>query len=293
MPDVSDAAALAISVVAGLLVAPLLTTLIEQVPARRPVRWPSPAVHPPILYWARRPTDRAVAPDVTGARPVTDAGAEDVAGGETDDGDAEGGVEVVDAEPEARSGPLPRSWGLAAEILSPALFALAVARFGASWVVLAFWVCFAALLVVSVIDIQHYRIPDRIVFPALAISLPLIVVVSLGYGEPDAVVHALIGAAAYFLLLFLAHLVYPAGMGFGDVKLALLMGLFLGWIAPDGIRAVTLVLFALMIGCLLGVVVGGVLALVRRKNAAFPFGPALAASTVLAVLFSQQLLGTG
>ena len=41
----------------------------------------------------------------------------------------------------------------------------------------------------------------------------------------------------------------------------------------------------------LGVVVGGVLALVRRRNAAFPFGPALAASTVLAVVFSDQILG--
>lgn len=273
-----DAVALALSVVAGLLVAPFLSTLVEQVPARRPVRWPSLSAHPPVLYWWREPADRSA--------PVEAAPAAVPAGDDVEDG-PDG-----HAEPEARPGPLPRGGGLAVELLAPALFALAVVRFGASWVVVPFCVCFAALLVVSVIDVQHYRIPDRIVFPALALSLPLIVVVSLGYGDADAIVHALIGAAAYFLLLFLAHLVYPAGMGFGDVKLALLMGLFLGWIAPDGIRAFTLVLFALMIGCLLGVLVGGVLALVRRKNAAFPFGPALAASTVLAVLFSQQLLGT-
>lgn len=186
---------------------------------------------------------------------------------------------------------LPRSWGAAVEILSPVLFALAGVRFGASAVVVPYCVLFASLLVVSVIDIEHYRIPDRIVFPTLAISLPLIVVVSLGLGLPETIAYALIGAVAYFLLLFVAHLVYPAGMGFGDVKLALVMGLFLGWIAPDPLRAFTLVLFALMIGCVLGVVVGGILALVRRKNAAFPFGPALAASTVIAVLFSNQILG--
>ncbi len=288
MPDVSDAVALALSVVVGLLVAPFLTTLIEQVPARRPVRWPSPAAHPPILYWVRRPADGGIADGVVERAVLADDGVGGDVGGEGADAE----VEVVDAEPEARSGPLPRSWGLAAEILGPVLFALAVVRFGASWVVVPFWVCFAALLVVSVIDIQHYRIPDRVVFPALAVSLPLIVVVSVGLDHPRSITYALIGAGAYFLLLFLAHLVYPAGMGFGDVKLALLMGLFLGWIAPDGMRAFTLVLFALMIGCLLGVVVGGVLALVRRKNAAFPFGPALAASTIVAVLFSEQLLGT-
>ncbi|HMQ28445.1 MAG TPA: A24 family peptidase [Acidimicrobiales bacterium] len=288
----SDAVALALSVVAGLLAAPFLTTLIEQVPVRRPVRWPSPAVHPPILYWVRQPAHRS---------PGSAAAAGDPPDEDEGDGEWEAGGEVVDvdvdadadAEPEARAGPLPRNGGLTAESLTPVLFALAVVRFGASWVVLPFWVCFAALLVVSVIDIQHYRIPDRVVFPALAISLPAIVVVSVALEYPRSISYALIGALAYFLLLFLAHLVYPAGMGFGDVKLALLMGLFLGWIAPDGFRAFTLVLYALMIGCLLGVLVGGVLALVRRKNAAFPFGPALAASTVVAVLFSEQLLGTG
>lgn len=290
MPDVSDALALALSVVAGVLVAPFLTTLVEEVPLKRPVRWPGLAEHPPILYWLRPPVDRS---EVAGAgpEPVVDGGPDEPASDEPASDGADGELDG-DREPEARGGPLPRRWGFAVEVLTPVLFALAVVRFGASWVVPPFCVLFAALLVVSVIDVQHYRIPDRVVFPALGISLLLIVVVSLGYGEPEAIVHALIGAAAYFLLLFVAHLVYPAGMGFGDVKLALLMGLYLGWIAPDGIRAVTLVLFALMIGCLLGVLVGGVLALVRRKNAAFPFGPALAASTILAVLFSQQLLGT-
>lgn len=248
MPDVSDAVVVALCAVAGILVAPFLTSLIAAVPDKGPVSWPRPRDHPPILFWLRSSPDR------------------------------DGAVLV-------------RSCGLTVELLAPVLFALAGVRFGASAVVVPFCVLFAALLVVSVIDIEHYRIPDRIVFPALALSLPLIVVVSLGLGLPETIGYALIGAGAYFLLLFVAHLVYPAGMGFGDVKLALVMGLFLGWIAPDPIRAVTLVLFALMIGCVLGVVVGGVLALVRRKNAAFPFGPALAASTVLAVLFSNQILG--
>ncbi|MBL8779054.1 MAG: prepilin peptidase [Acidimicrobiales bacterium] len=267
----SDALVVALCVVAGLLVAPFLTTLIDEVPHKRPVRWPSLREHPPVLYWVRAP-----------AAPPASSAPGDVVDDE---------AEEVEDEVEGAGGPLTRGGGIAVELLTPVLFALAGVRFGVSAVVVPFCVLFASLLVVSVIDIEHYRIPDRIVFPTLALSLPLIVVVSLGLGLPETIGYALVGAGTYFALLFVAHLVYPAGMGFGDVKLALVMGLFLGWLAPDPIRAITLVLFGLMIGCVVGVVVGGALALIRRKNAAFPFGPALAASTVIAVLFSNQILG--
>lgn len=271
-------------VLAGLAAGPFLSVLVAQVPDKRPVSWPSPVAHPPILFWFRASPSEVAAPVVSARQPTDDAGDDDV--GDDDEG-------ADDSDDEAEGAQLSaRAVGLTVEVLTPALFALAGIRWGASWVVVPFLVLFSALLVVSVIDIEHFRIPDRIVFPALGVSLPLIVVVSFVEDATRSITFALIGAATYFILLFIAHLVYPAGMGFGDVKLALLMGLFIGWIAPDGIRAVTLVLFALMIGCALGVVIGGGLALARRKNAAFPFGPALAASTVLAVLFSQQILGT-
>ena len=287
MPEVSDALVVALCVVAGLLVAPFLTTLIDEVPHKRPVRWPGLRDHPPILHWLRAPHALPHPPSTPAAADGDEALARE---GPTDEDEVRDEADpAVGAEGAGR--PLSRSGGLAVELLSPGLFFLAGVRFGASAVVVPFCVLFASLLVVSVIDIEHYRIPDRIVFPTLALSLPLIVVVSLGLGLPETIGYALVGAGTYFALLFVAHLVYPAGMGFGDVKLALVMGLFLGWLAPDPVRAVTLVLFGLMIGCVVGVVVGGALALIRRKNAAFPFGPALAASTVIAVLFSNQILG--
>lgn len=271
-------------VLAGLVVGPFLSVLVAQVPDKRPVSWPSPVAHPPLLFWLRASSSEVAASVVSARQPTDDAGDDDE--GADDEG-------ADDSDDEAEGAQLSaRAVGLTVEVLTPALFALAGIRWGASWVVVPFLVLFSALLVVSVIDIERYRIPDRVVFPALALSLPLIVLVSFVEGASRSISFALIGAATYFILLFIAHLVYPAGMGFGDVKLALLMGLFIGWIAPDAIRAVTLVLFALMIGCVIGVVIGGGLALVRRKNAAFPFGPALAASTVIAVLFSQQILGT-
>jgi hypothetical protein len=110
----------------------------------------------------------------------------------------------------------------AVRITTPVLFALAAGRFGADAVLVPFLVLFAVLVVVSVIDLEHYRIPDRIVFPALGVSLGLIVFVTLMKGldsniDIDVSAHirnALIGAVAYFVLLLVPHLVYPRGMGF-------------------------------------------------------------------------------
>ena len=179
----------------------------------------------------------------------------------------------------------------AVRILAPALFALAAWRWEASAVLVPFLLLYAVLLVVSIIDLEHYRIPDRIVFPALGVSAALIVFVSLVEGYDMVFVrNAGIGAVAYFTLLLVPHLVYPRGMGFGDVKLALLMGLFLGWIYPDVFQVLTLVMWALLLGTGLGVLAGVGFALVRGRRAEFPFGPALALGCILAITFSDSLI---
>ena len=93
------------------------------------------------------------------------------------------------------------------------------------------------------------------------------------------------------MLLLVPHLIYPRGMGFGDVKLALLMGLFLGWIYRDPFQVMALVMWALVLGSGLGVLAGVGFALVRGRRAEFPFGPALALGCVLAILFSDTFVG--
>jgi prepilin signal peptidase PulO-like enzyme (type II secretory pathway) len=179
----------------------------------------------------------------------------------------------------------------AVRILTPVLFAAAAWRWEASAVLVPFLVLFATLLVVSVIDLEHYRIPDRIVFPALGVSFGLIVFATLVEGfDLIFVRNALLGAVAYFVLLLLPHLIYPKGMGFGDVKLALLMGLFLGWMYGDFLNGVALIMWALVIGSLLGVVAGVAFALIRGRRAEFPFGPALALGCVLVILFSDSFV---
>ena len=132
---------------------------------------------------------------------------------------------------------------------------------------------------VTVVDIEHYRIPDRIVFPTLAMAVPALAVAAVLEDGSGSLWGALGGAVLYFVMLFVPHLVYPRGMGFGDVML----GLLLGWID------VYLVVLGLVAGCLLGVL-GGLATLAVRRRREFPFGPALALSTVAVVLLSPQLL---
>lgn len=187
---------------------------------------------------------------------------------------------------------LPRRW-LWVELLTGAVFALLAGRYGEERAVVPLLVLGASLVAVSVIDLRLLRIPDRVTFPTLALSLPLVVAVSASQDATDAVRGALVGAAAYFLLLLVPHLVYPRGMGFGDVKLALVMGLYLGWMGwspehPIG-GPLQMVLYGLMLGCALGVVFGVASAVITRRRGEFPFGPALALGCLVVVFFASDL----
>ncbi len=180
----------------------------------------------------------------------------------------------------------------AVRVLTPAAFALMALRWEATSVLVPFLFLAAVLVVISLIDLEHYRIPDRIVFPALGISAGLIAFVSVFEGFDTVFLrNAVIGSVAYFVLLLVPHLIYPKGMGFGDVKLALLMGLYLGWIYADPFRSVALIMWALVLGSLLGVLAGVGFGIIRGRRAEFPFGPALALGCLLAITFSDALVG--
>jgi leader peptidase (prepilin peptidase)/N-methyltransferase len=199
------------------------------------------------------------------------------------------------------------------EGVTAVLFVAAALRFGASWVLVPILLLFAMLVAVSVVDLYDYRIPDRIVFPTLVLALPLIAVVSFVYDLPEAIVWGLVGAVVLSGVLFATSLLPGGGLGFGDVKLALVLGLFLGWLGSNLRNMVLLVFAALIVGSLLGAAMGIVVGAVRKGSGrellpdpdaeegellaaswakqAFPFGPALAVGTIVAVLCSNLLLG--
>lgn len=163
------------------------------------------------------------------------------------------------------------------------------------WVAVVYFLVFSTLLAVSAVDLRVYRIPDRIVFPALGLTAVLMLVATFAIVRPYGDVlqpleYALVGMATFFAILFVFHVIYPAGMGFGDVKLALLMGLSLGWVANGAGSAAYLVMIALFIGSLVGIVFGLLVRVARGRGGAFPFGPALAFGTVFVVLNFQNYL---
>jgi leader peptidase (prepilin peptidase) / N-methyltransferase len=182
--------------------------------------------------------------------------------------------------------PIPAGYPLV-EVANAALWVVAGLRFGTSWALVPMLLLFSTLLAQSVIDLELYRLLDRITFPVLGASVVLVGVVSAVEGDPTRVGMAVGGALGYCLFLGIPAFVMPRGMGLGDVKLALLLGLFLGWLHP------LLIGFSLMIACAAGVVIGLVMIGVRRgKSQPFPFGPWLALGCVLALVFSQPLLDT-
>jgi leader peptidase (prepilin peptidase)/N-methyltransferase len=173
-----------------------------------------------------------------------------------------------------------------------ALFLAAGWRFhDATWSeMLAFCFLFGVLAALSAIDAEHYRLPDLIVAPAFVVSIPWIAVTSIVDDRPEAIRYSLAGAAIYFGILFVAHLISPRGMGFGDVKLAAVMGLYVGWLGTTFVEALALVLWAMLIGFATGSLYGVGVLIRRRRNRPFPFGPFLALGTVVTVLISRGLV---
>jgi leader peptidase (prepilin peptidase) / N-methyltransferase len=136
----------------------------------------------------------------------------------------------------------------------------------------------ATLAAVTLTDLERRIIPNRILLPSAIAGVAIVLV-----GDPSSLGERAIAALAAGGLLLLAALAYPKGMGMGDVKLAALMGLYLGEaVAP-----------ALLIGFLTGALVG--IALMLREGAAarrraIPFGPFLALGGLVGLLAGGELV---
>lgn len=173
------------------------------------------------------------------------------------------------------------------ELATAVLFGLVGARFGLDPALPAFLLFTWLLLVVAVIDAETRKIPNRLTYPLTPVLLVLLVAAALVAGEPGALVRAaLAGLAASGALLLLA-LIYPAGMGIGDVKLAVSLGLVLGYLSWGH------VLVGVAGGFLLGAI-GGVAVMVvggGGRKTQIPFGPYLALGAFVALLAGGALSG--
>ena len=164
----------------------------------------------------------------------------------------------------------------AVELATAALLVACFVTFGLSLRALAAAVFCAALVVVTTTDLTHRIVPNLVVLPAAAIVCALMTVAE---PSPEWAI-AGIGAATFLLVVALA---YPGGMGMGDVKLALLMGVALG-------RAVAVALPLGMIAALIPAVVLIVRHGSGARKMAIPFAPFLALGALIALFAGDALV---
>jgi leader peptidase (prepilin peptidase) / N-methyltransferase len=178
-----------------------------------------------------------------------------------------------------RSGP----WYLVAELITPVAFAALALRLGPRPALPAFCYLAAVGVALAIIDIQHRRLPDALTLTSYPVALVLLGLAALGTpGGGHHLADALLGMAAAGLLYLLLALIYPAGMGWGDVKLSGLIGLYLGWLGAEVLLA------GLLAGYLLAALAGIALLVTRRATgkSQIPFGPFMLAGALIVILAS-------
>jgi leader peptidase (prepilin peptidase) / N-methyltransferase len=165
----------------------------------------------------------------------------------------------------------------------------------AFWLVLAACAYFAVMAVrLTVIDVRHHLLPNRIVFPSYAVAGVLLLAAAafagVGAGQGSAspaaglmampALRVVAGAAILWLFYFMLRFAYPPGMGFGDVKLAGVLGMYLGYLGWGHLFAGTFLAF------LLGGLWSIALLAARRGTlkSSIPFGPFMLAGAAAAML---------
>lgn len=187
------------------------------------------------------------------------------------------------------------SFHLWVELVVPALFLGAVATVGWGPQILpALWLIPVGVAV-AVIDARTLIVPTRIVWPAFFVSVALCAVSAGVEGEWEWLLGALVGLAVLAGPMFAIWFVNPKGMGFGDVRLATLLGLNVGFYAGtvgDGSMGAPVFLSVVAMG--VSAVIGIVLAVVafgaRGKNARVPFGPSMVIGVFLCIAFAAEIL---
>ncbi|MFH0941784.1 MAG: A24 family peptidase [Chloroflexota bacterium] len=182
------------------------------------------------------------------------------------------------------------SWRvLAVELFCGTGFLLAYLKYGKygltpQWGVFVFYLCL--LLVIAVIDLKERLILNKLVFPAIPLALLLATFFPMGLaaGEAplDSFLLSLLGGAVAFIILLLPALIWQGGMGWGDVKLAGLVGIATGF--P---------------GCLvalgLAIIGGGLLAIAlvvsrrKKRRDVIPFGPFICAGALAALVWGEAI----
>ncbi|WP_062306209.1 prepilin peptidase [Demequina subtropica] len=180
--------------------------------------------------------------------------------------------------------PIPARYPIV-ELATAALFAAVVAVHGASWLTAGLLYLALASVALVVIDLDVQRLPNGLVLPAIPAVLGAVAAQASADGDWWMLARAALGGLVLGGFYFVLWLIYPKGLGFGDVKAASLLGTALGAVGWD----------ALAVGGILGPLIGGIagtVAIVRHRAVAgvrIPYGPWLIAGAWVGLLAGPEI----
>jgi leader peptidase (prepilin peptidase)/N-methyltransferase len=171
------------------------------------------------------------------------------------------------------------------ELGTAVLFAAVTLRFGVSIQLPAYLYLATVGVALTLIDFDVRRLPDSVILPSYIVTVVLLMPAGAAAADWHAAVRALAGMVALLALFFALAMAYPNGLGFGDVKLAGLIGLYLGWLSWSALLLTAL-------GSLLLAGTIGTTAVVTKhgtRSLAVPIGPCLVGAAVLALFVTTPV----
>lgn len=152
-----------------------------------------------------------------------------------------------------------------------------------------------------VIDIEHHLLLNLLTYPTLGAGVFAVLILSGPNGYSEGVSPALIGAVIFGVAFFVLHLIYPPGLGLGDVKLIPSLALFIGWLTTDALEAVMLSLYMFIAASFALSAVGLLMKAWAKRQpeerfinqpddwvpGEVPMGPFLAAATIATIVLTQ------
>ncbi|MFZ3054845.1 MAG: prepilin peptidase [Minisyncoccales bacterium] len=179
------------------------------------------------------------------------------------------------------------------EFITGLLFAFVYYYFGPVNVLFSFnffqvifwWIMMSFLIAIFIFDFKYYIIPDETIYPAIIVSI-LWILYEFSFGvigrmDIAYIIFSALGSALFFFLIWFFS--KGMAMGFGDVKLAILIGLLLGY--PK-------IIPGLFLGFLFGAIIGSVLILLKRRGfrSEIPFGPFLLAGLFVSLFWGERII---
>jgi len=158
-------------------------------------------------------------------------------------------------------------------------------KFGPHLAVVAYCYLAAVCLALAVIDLDFHRLPNALTLPSYPVGAVLLTLAAMADHHPSVLGRAAAGAAVLFAVYALIWFVQPKGMGLGDVKLAGVLGMYLGYLGWGSLAV------GAFLGFLYGGLIGVTLMAVKRagRKSKIPFGPSMVAGALTAVFVGQQL----